>query len=79
MTWPTSVVPMPKASAPKAPCVEVWLSPHTMVMPGCVAPSSGPITCTMPRASLSQSCSSTPNSAQLDCSCATWASAAGVA
>ena len=23
-TWPTSVVPMPKARAPNAPCVEVW-------------------------------------------------------
>ena len=29
--------------APKAPCVEVWLSPQTMVMPGWVTPSSGPI------------------------------------
>ena len=48
-TWPTSVLPMPKASAPKAPCVLVWLSPQTMVMPGWVAPSSGAITCTMPR------------------------------
>ena len=25
---------MPKASAPNAPCVEVWLSPQTIVMPG---------------------------------------------
>ena len=41
-TWPTSVVPMPKARAPKAPCVLVWLSPQTMVLPGCVSPSSGP-------------------------------------
>ena len=39
---------MPKASAPKAPCVEVWLSPHTMVMPGWVRPSSGPMMWTMP-------------------------------
>ena len=39
---------MPKASAPNAPCVEVWLSPHTMVMPGRVRPCSGPITWTMP-------------------------------
>lgn len=30
---------MPNASAPKAPCVEVWLSPQTTVMPGCVRPS----------------------------------------
>ena len=39
---------MPKASAPKAPWVDVWESPHTMVSPGRVIPSSGPITCTMP-------------------------------
>ena len=39
---------MPKASAPKAPCVAVWLSPQTIVMPGWVSPSSGPITWTMP-------------------------------
>ena len=39
---------MPNAMAPMAPCVEVWLSPHAMVMPGWVRPSSGPITCTMP-------------------------------
>ena len=33
-TWPTSLVPMPNASAPNAPWVLVWLSPHTMVVPG---------------------------------------------
>ena len=27
---------MPKARAPNAPCVAVWLSPQTIVMPGCV-------------------------------------------
>ncbi len=42
-TYPTSVVPMPNASAPNAPCVLVWLSPQTIVLPGCVAPSSGPM------------------------------------
>ena len=47
-TCSTSLVPMPKASAPNAPCVAVWESPQTIVMPGCVTPSSGPITCTMP-------------------------------
>ena len=47
-TCSTSLVPMPKASAPKAPWVAVWLSPHTIVMPGCVTPSSGPMTWTMP-------------------------------
>ena len=41
-------VPMPCASAPKAPCVEVWLSPQTMVVPGSVKPCSGPTTWTMP-------------------------------
>ena len=39
---------MPKASAPNAPCVLVCESPHTTVMPGSVAPCSGPITWTMP-------------------------------
>jgi hypothetical protein len=33
-TCSTSDVPMPWASAPKAPCVAVWLSPQTTVMPG---------------------------------------------
>jgi hypothetical protein len=47
-TCSTSEVPMPKARAPKAPWVEVWESPHTTVMPGRVAPCSGPMTCTMP-------------------------------
>ena len=31
-----------------APWVLVCESPHTTVMPGSVAPCSGPITCTMP-------------------------------
>ena len=39
---------MPKASAPNAPCVAVCESPQTIVMPGCVTPSSGPMMCTMP-------------------------------
>ncbi len=39
---------MPCASAPNAPCVLVCESPQTTVMPGNVAPCSGPITCTMP-------------------------------
>ena len=29
---------MPNASDPNAPCVEVWESPQTIVMPGCVVP-----------------------------------------
>ena len=47
-TCSTSDVPIPKASAPSAPCVDVCESPQTIVMPGCVSPSSGPITWTMP-------------------------------
>ncbi len=47
-TCSTSLVPMPKANAPNAPWVDVWLSPQTMVMPGWVSPSSGPMTWTMP-------------------------------
>jgi hypothetical protein len=39
---------MPKAMLPKAPCVEVWLSPQAMVRPGWVSPISGPITWTIP-------------------------------
>ena len=41
ITCSTSEVPMPKASAPKAPWVEVWESPQTMVMPGWVSPAPG--------------------------------------
>ena len=47
-TCSTSEVPMPKASAPNAPWVEVWLSPQTTVVPGWVMPCSGPMMCTMP-------------------------------
>ena len=43
-TISTSLVPIPKAMEPKAPCVEVWLSPQTMVIPGWVMPNSGPMT-----------------------------------
>ena len=32
-TCSTSDVPMPNAIAPTAPCVAVWLSPQTMIMP----------------------------------------------
>ena len=55
---------MPNASAPNAPCVEVCESPHTIVIPGCVSPSSGPITCTIPSRPLPVAFSGTPNSAQ---------------
>ena len=47
-TCSTSLVPMPNASAPNAPWVAVCESPQTIVMPGWVTPSSGPITWTMP-------------------------------
>ena len=47
-TCSLSEVPMPKASAPNAPCVAVWLSQHTTVVPGRVNPCSGPMTWTMP-------------------------------
>ena len=55
-------VPMPCASAPKAPCVEVWLSPQTIVVPGSVKPCSGPTTWTMPWRLSSSSKYSTPKS-----------------
>ena len=63
-TCSTSEVPIPKASAPNAPCVEVWQSPQTIVIPGCVSPSSGPITWTIPSLPLPVAFSGTPNSAQ---------------
>ena len=74
-TCSTSEVPMPKASAPNAPCVVVWLSPQTMVMPGCVRPSSGPMTCTMPWVGESRSCSVMPWAAQLAASASSCATA----
>ena len=43
-TCSTSDVPIPCANAPNAPCVDVWLSPQTTVMPGNVVPCSGPMT-----------------------------------
>ena len=64
-TCSTSLVPMPKASAPKAPWVAVCESPQTMVMPGWVTPSSGPITWTMPCSFEPIECTGTPNSLQL--------------
>ena len=66
---------MPKASAPKAPWVVVWLSPQTMVMPGWVKPSSGPITWTMPCVGVSRSWRRMPKLAQLSRSARICASA----
>ena len=47
-TCSTSLVPIPNANAPNAPCVAVCESPHTTVVPGNVKPCSGPMMCTMP-------------------------------
>ena len=47
-TISTSEVPMPKATAPIAPWVEVCESPQTIVMPGSDRPLSGPTTWIMP-------------------------------
>ncbi len=62
---------MPKASAPNAPWVAVWESPQTIVMPGWVTPSSGPITWTMPCLSEPRLWIGIPNSAQLASSVST--------
>ena len=70
---------MPNAMAPTAPCVEVWLSPQAIVMPGWVRPSSGPITCTMPCLPLAMSKSGTPKSFMLRLMCAAISSASGSA
>src|SRR5580693_7447296 len=70
-TCSTSEVPMPKASAPKAPWVEVCESPQTIVIPGWVTPSSGPITCTIPCRSEPSEYTGTPNSSQLRSSVST--------
>ena len=71
-TCSTSEVPMPKASAPKAPWVLVWLSPQTMVVPGSVKPCSGPMTWTMPWRTSRMPNSSTPNSSQFRVRVSTW-------
>ena len=71
-TCSTSEVPMPNASAPNAPWVEVWRSPQTMVMPGWVKPCSGPMMWTMPCRMSSIEKYSMPNSRQLLSSVSTW-------
>ena len=70
-TCSTSLVPIPNASAPNAPCVAVCESPHTIVIPGWVTPSSGPITCTIPWWSEPSEYSGIPNSSQLRSSVST--------
>ncbi len=75
-TW---LVPMPKAMAPTAPWVAVWLSPHAIVMAGCESPSSGPMTCTIPCRPLSTSNRETPESLALRIRCTAISSARGSA
>ncbi len=70
---------MPKASAPNAPCVEVCESPQTIVMPGWVSPSCGPITWTTPCSESPSECSRTPKSAQLLRSVSIWVRETGSA
>ena len=65
----------PERQRPNAPWVEVCESPHTIVIPGCVRPSCGPMTCTIPWLGLPMPCSGIPNSRQLVSSWATWAAA----
>lgn len=78
-TCSTCEVPMPNASAPKAPCVEVCESPQTTVVPGWVSPSCGPTTCTTPCSTSPSGCSRTPNSAQFLRSVSSWVRETGSA
>ena len=78
-TCSTSLVPMPNASAPNAPWVLVWESPHTMVMPGWVRPSCGPMMCTMPWSRSPSECSRMPNSSALRRRVSTWVRLTGSA
>ena len=71
-TCSTSLVPIPNASAPNAPWVAVCESPQTIVMPGWVTPSSGPMMCTIPWRSEPSEYSGMPNSSQLASSASTW-------
>ena len=76
-TCSLSEVPMPKARAPNAPWVAVWLSQHTTVVPGRVKPCSGPMTWTMPWRGSSMSKTSTPNSSQFTLRVSTWSRDSG--
>ena len=71
-TCSTSLVPMPCARQPKAPCVEVCESPQTTVMPGSTAPVSGPITCTMPWRRSFSAISRMPKRSQFASSVCNW-------
>ena len=70
---------MPNATAPNAPWVDVWLSPQAMVRPGCVRPSSGPMTWTIPCRSVVRSENRMPNSRQFRSSAAIICSASSSA
>ena len=76
-TCSTSEVPMPCAKAPNAPWVEVWLSPHTIVVPGNVKPCSGPMMWTTPWRLSSSLKYSMPNSRAFSARAATWVAASG--
>ena len=71
-TCSTSLVPIPIANDPKAPWVDVWESPQTIVMPGSVIPCSGPITWTIPCLSSLSLNWFIPNSSQLSFKVTTW-------
>ena len=70
-TISTSEVPMPKATAPTAPWVEVCESPQTMVMPGRESPCSGPTTWMMPFRGSPMPKWASPNSAAFAASAST--------
>ena len=70
---------MPKASAPKAPWVEVWESPHTIVMPGWVMPSWGPMMWTTPWSLSPKEWMRRPNSSAFLRKVSTWARLTGSA
>ena len=56
-------VPTPKARAPNAPLVHVWLSPQITVWPGSTMPCSGAVTWTIPCVPLVRSRSRMPTGA----------------
>ncbi len=56
----SSLVPQPKASAPRPPTVLAWLSGTAWVAPGSTMPSSGATTCEMPCSGSSMSNSLMP-------------------